>query len=391
MADPRFQRRRLRKRVSERLPERPLPPREELMEQAAEASRAGIRSRRERLVETARPILHTAVAAAGAWVVATELVGHSQPYFAPTAAVITLGLTVGERRRRAVEIGVGVAVGVFIADLLVSLIGTGTWQLALLTGLAMLVATALGGGPLLASQAAISAVLVGTIAVPTGEYSFERVVDSAVGAGLALLVSSLLLPVDPIRLARTSAEPLLERLGATLDQVAAALDARDLEDAERALVSTSEIEPVQADLGDAVEAAEDAARLALRRRQKREQVARYRLVAHQIGLAPAHVRVTARGAARAITLEDKTPDELPKALHELAEAFRELGGYLEGDDPDRVREHALGAATLANSVMEETANMSALHLVGQVRLIAVDLLRATGIDRDDAQGAIREA
>src|SRR5215211_4804605 len=331
MTDAGSQRPRLRRRVSERLPGRPLPPRAELMEQAAAASRAGIRSRRERLVETARPILHTAVAAAGAWLVATELVGHDQPFFAPTSAVITLGLTIGQRRRRALEIGAGVAVGIFIADLLVALIGTGTWQLALLTGLAMAVATALGGGPLLASQAAISAVLVGTIQTPSEGFSFERVADTAVGAGVALLVSSLLFPVDPIGLARASAEPMLERLAAALDQIADALDARDLDQAERALVATSEIEPEQLRLSDALEAAIDAARLAPRRRTARGQLARYSTVGQEIALAPANVRVMARGASRAITLEDTTPKELPTALRELAEAFRELSTYMERD------------------------------------------------------------
>jgi hypothetical protein len=83
--------------------------RAELLEQAAEVSRAGLRSRRERIITTARPILHTSVAAAGAWFVATEIVGHERPFSAPIAAVITLGLTVGERGRRAVEVAIGVA------------------------------------------------------------------------------------------------------------------------------------------------------------------------------------------------------------------------------------------------------------------------------------------
>ena len=78
---------------------------------------------------SARPILQTAVAASLAWLVATELVGHDQPFFAPISAVVTLGLTVGERRRRAVELAIGVAVGIAIADLLVAPIGTGTWQI----------------------------------------------------------------------------------------------------------------------------------------------------------------------------------------------------------------------------------------------------------------------
>ena len=115
--------------------------RAELLEQAAEVSRAELRTRRERMIATARPILQSAVAAALAWLVATEVVGHEQPFFAPISALITLGLTVGERRRRAVEIAIGVAVGIAIADALVALIGTGTWQVAVVTGLAMLGAT----------------------------------------------------------------------------------------------------------------------------------------------------------------------------------------------------------------------------------------------------------
>ena len=50
--------------------------RDELLEQAAEASRTGLRTRRQRIVNDARPILHSAVAASLAWLVATEVVGH---------------------------------------------------------------------------------------------------------------------------------------------------------------------------------------------------------------------------------------------------------------------------------------------------------------------------
>ena len=64
-----------------------------MLEQAAEASRAGLRTRRERIIASARPILHTSLAAAIAWFVATELVGHTNPFFAPISAVVTLGLT----------------------------------------------------------------------------------------------------------------------------------------------------------------------------------------------------------------------------------------------------------------------------------------------------------
>ena len=62
-------------------------------------------------------ILQTAVAAA--WFLAVLLLGLDRPTFAPIAAVICLGLAVGERARRAVELTLWVAFGVAIADLLV--------------------------------------------------------------------------------------------------------------------------------------------------------------------------------------------------------------------------------------------------------------------------------
>jgi hypothetical protein len=64
---------------------------------------------------------------------------------------------------------------------------------------------------------------------------------------------------------------------------------------------------------------------------------------------------------------------------------------LADGNPRPAREGAVRAARLANAVLEETGNLSALHIVGQVRLLAVDLLRATGMERDKAQGAVRKA
>ena len=45
------------------------------------------------------PILQATLAATVAWLVATEVIGHTAPFFAPVSAMITLGLTQGERGR----------------------------------------------------------------------------------------------------------------------------------------------------------------------------------------------------------------------------------------------------------------------------------------------------
>jgi uncharacterized membrane protein YgaE (UPF0421/DUF939 family) len=379
--------RRLARRAGQRIP-----PRAELMEQAAEASRAGFRSRRERIIAVARPILQTSVAASAAWLIATELVGHDQPFFAPISAVVTLGLTVGERRRRAVELAIGVAVGIAIADLLVAAIGTGTWQIGVVCGLAMLAATLVGGGPLLASQAGASAVLVATLQPPEGDFDFDRALDALVGSGTALAVGSLLLPIDPVRLVRDGLGPVLERLAAALDRIAGALEQRDAREAERALAAVGRVDTLYDQLAVTLTAAGDAARISLGRRGTLSRLDRYVGAVGEVGLAVENVRALTRGVVRAIALDDSTPPEVTAAINELATAVRELSDLLEEDgDPDSSRPAALRAVRLANAVLAETSNLSALHIVGQVRIVAVDLLRAGGMPRAEAQQAVRGA
>jgi uncharacterized membrane protein YgaE (UPF0421/DUF939 family) len=365
--------------------------RDELLEQAAEASRAGVRARRERIVAGARPILHSAVAASLAWLVATEVVGHEQPFFAPISAVITLGLTVGQRRRRAIELAIGVSVGIAIADALVAAIGTGTWQIGIVVALAMAAAALVGGGSMLASQAGASAVLVATLQPPEGGFAFDRVVDALVGGGMALLVSSLLLPVDPLRLVRESTQPVLNRLVAALGQIATALTTRQPEAADAALVAVARVDGAHESLVETLDAAGEAARLSPQRRGSLEGIDRVAVAAGELGRAIENVRALARGAVRAANLDDAIPPEAVQAVQKLARSAEALRDYLEGEDPDPAREAAVEAAALANAVLEATGNLSALHIVGQIRLIAVDLLRATGLERARAQEAVRGA
>jgi uncharacterized membrane protein YgaE (UPF0421/DUF939 family) len=357
---------------------------DELRAEAATRSRAGLRRRRESILVSARPIMHTAVAASLAWLVATELLGHDRPFFAPVAAVVTLGLSVGRRRRRALEMAFGVALGILVADLLVYVIGTGTWQIAVVTALAMSAALLLGGGPLLVSQAATSAVLVTTLQPPDGGISLARFLDALAGGASALLVATLLVPVDPAHVVRRSVEPVLDALSQALDSVALALERRDPDVAEEAVVAARAI--VLSTPREALAAARDSTRLTLRQGRHRRDVDRYANIVTALELAVNNVRVVARGAARAIALGDATPPQLISALRGLAHAVRALDA---GDREDAHRA-ALDAARDANAVLEQTGNMSAIHMVGQLRSIAVDLMHAVGVEHGEAVSGVRE-
>jgi uncharacterized membrane protein YgaE (UPF0421/DUF939 family) len=378
----------LRRRPDINLGDRAAP----LIEEAAERSRVSMRTRLERLRLAWRSIFQASVSAALAWLIATDVLGHRAPFFAPVSAIVTLGITVGQRPRRAVELAIGVALGIAIADLLVLGIGTGAAQLALVVLLATAAAIFLGSGQLLATQAAVSAALVATLQPPSGGFTFTRFVDALVGGGVALVVNALLLPAHPVDMVRRAATPLLEELAQTLEDIAYALERRDGDLAAQALKRARGIDELEAVLDEAVDVSRETTRYALQRRRSRGVVESYAVAAARIDLAVRNVRVLARGTIRGIELDENIPPEVAGALGDLAAAVRGLGTALS--DPERfedVREPALRAASDASLVLERTGNLSVSVIVGQVRSTAVDLLTAVGMSYDEATGVVRSA
>jgi hypothetical protein len=119
---------------------------------------------------------------------------------------------------------------------------------------------------------------------------------------------------------------------------------------------------------------------------------RYAQAAPHIDLAVRNVRVLARGAVRALDLEAHIPEETVRALRDLAEAVRTLAPSLDDAERNaRARELALKAAGRATLGLEQTNNLSASVIVGQVRSMAADLLRGLGVADQDAQVAVRQA
>ncbi len=162
-----------------------------IMPETRSRLREQLTRRVRRWQSAAVPIVQAAVAAGLAWLVAGHIVGHRAPFFAPVAAVVCLGMTLGQRLRRAMELIVGVGVGIAIGDVLISAIGTGPWQIALVVALAMSVAVLLDGGAVITGQAAVSAILVATLCLPGATSGVNRLVDGLIGGATGLLVVGL--------------------------------------------------------------------------------------------------------------------------------------------------------------------------------------------------------
>lgn len=363
-----------------------------LIEGAAERSRVSMRTRLERLRVAWRSVVQAAVASGVAWLIATSVLGHEQPFFAPVAAIITLGLTISERGRRAVEVAIGVALGIAVGDALVLAIGVGAGQLALVVLLATAVAIFLGSGQMLATQAAVSAALVATLQPPTEGITFARFLDALVGGGVALAVNGLLLPADPVAMVRRAARPVLDELAATLEDVAIAILERDRDCAERALLRARGIDELSGRFVEAVRVSRETTRYAPLRRHSRARVETYADAAAQVDLAVRNVRVLARGTIRAVRLDENVPPAMAEAVRSLARAVAAFAEVL--DQPQhvaRVREPALHAAATATLVLETTGNLSVSVIVGQVRSTATDLLTGTGMESDEAADEVRRA
>jgi uncharacterized membrane protein YgaE (UPF0421/DUF939 family) len=362
-----------------------------LLDEAAQRSRTTVRERLARLRDRMPMIAQSALAAAGAWLVATELIGHARPFFAPIAAIVVLGVTRERHARRAVELAIGVALGICVADLIVQALGSGPLTIALVVALAMAVAIALGGEVLLVSQAATSATLVATLG-GSAHFTLARAVDALAGSAVALAVGFLLLPIEPVRATRAKAGALLDELASVLSDLAVALERRDRDAVVDALLRARRLDERYGDLEATVNMGLEVATYSPLRRRVRPVLQRYATAATQIGLAIGDVRVMARGARRAIELADNVPPEVFDAVRDLSAAVRALAPAL--DDPQRTsraREHAVRAAAQATRSLDSTANLSTSALVGQVRSTALDLLRGLGDDRDAAAATIRAA
>jgi uncharacterized membrane protein YgaE (UPF0421/DUF939 family) len=329
------------------------------------------------------PILQTAVAASLAWFLASTVLEHERPYFAAIAAVISSGVVVGQEGRRVLELVFGVACGLAVADLVVVLIGTGTVQIGVVVALAMAVAWLLGGGPALVSEAGVTALFTVMLDPSTSGWSPERFVDALLGSAVTLGVRAVF-PSDPRHRVERAAHTIIDDLTGALRETARALRAGNLEMAEHALQKARETDGRMRDFREALEAGYDTVRLSPPRRHALGQLALYATAADQLDLAVRNIRVLARAAATMVREGGTVPEALSETILDLAYAVETLAAYIEEPEhPVETRRFALEAAEGATAVLQKSNDLRTSMLVGQIRSTAVDLLRASGMDRTE--------
>lgn len=183
------------------------------------AARAG--SKRLRLVWF--NLVQTAVAAGLSWYLAHDVLEHPQPFFAPIAAAVSLSTSNVLRAQRAIQMMIGVTLGIGVGSLVQGLLGPGGVPIGVAALVALGAAVFIGGGfighgMMFANQTVVSAILV--LALYRGGVGLERIFDALLGGAVAIVFAVLLFPADPLTVLRDARVGVLGVLRDVLSRAA---------------------------------------------------------------------------------------------------------------------------------------------------------------------------
>lgn len=334
-------------------------------------------------------IAQCAVAAAIAWGVARLALGHPQPFFAPVAAIVSLGLSYRQRLQRVAEVTVGVALGVLIGDLFVHVFGTGPWQVLVVVAVAMVLAVLLDAGPLLVTQAGVQSSIVATLA-PAPAAGLGRWLDAVVGGAVAL-VAAAVVPGSPLRRPRQEAASLLRDFATWCRDAARAVTTSDVALAYEVLDRARASDQQLTDVRDAATDGLSIARSSPWRRGHRSDLLAIAALAGPLDRAVRNGRVLLRRVTVVVRRGERLDEVVLGLLTGVADAADELAEAVSArSTPERSR--ALLAEVAAASARAPVgASLSSDVLIAQVRSMVVDLLELTGLDVDTARGMVPPA
>ncbi len=361
-------------------------PQDRLWEHVLSRGRTSFEQRVQRLHSKLWQIGQCAVAAGLAWYLANDVLGHTTPFFAPIVAVICLGTSYGQRLRRVAEVTVGVAIGVFLADVLLLLIGTGAWQITVVVALAMSTAFLLNAGVLFVTQAAVQGIVVVTlVATPGG--AFTRWLDALVGGAVAL-VAATVVPRAPLRRPRQQAAVVVRRIASLLRAAAANAQDGDPERGLQVLADARGTDRLMRELQDAADEGLSVIASSPFRRRHTGHVRRMVELVEPLDRAMRNTRVLVRRVAVSSYHHQPLPRAYFLLVEDLADATDDMAAALDEDTLAEGVRRTLLRIGEGTAEVERVADLSADVVLAQIRSILVDLLQITGMDVLEATDAL---
>lgn len=358
----------------------------DMMDRAMGRGRLSARARLTRVRSNAWHIAQAAIAAGVAWWIASGVLDHPQPFFAPVAAVVSLGTSYVQRYHRVVEVAVGVAIGVFLGDLFVRMVGTGAWQITAVVAVSMTAALFLYTPGLLVTQAAVQSIVV-TVLVATPGRSFTRWTDALIGGAVALLAAAVI-PQAPLRRPRAAAARAVRTIADILRGTASAAATGDIEAAARVLERAREMDPVVRELVEAAEEGHSALRSSPFRRRHRDDITAVSDVVASIDRALRSARGLSRRVVNAAYFDRLVPASYAVLIEDVAGAANLVADAMETGEPPAAARDAMARVAARTARVTRTAVLENEMILAQLRTTIVELLQVTGMELDDAAGAL---
>ena len=352
----------------------------------AERGRTSLRERIARLRAKGWVIGQCAIAAGIAWWIAADLLDHRLPFFAPIAAVVSLGMSYGQRQRRVAEVTIGVALGVLLGDTVTHLIGSGPLQMVLIVAIGMSVALLLDAGQLLVTQSAVQGIVVAALAPAPGG-AFLRWTDALIGGSVAL-VAATVVPRAPLRKPRDQAAVVVRKVAEMLRSSADRLGDGDVEAALASLRDARSTDSLIAELRAASDEGLSVVSSSPFRRRHGEHQRQLAELVEPLDVALRNTRVVVRRVAVACYRREPVPASYSALLRDLAVLAERVADELVQDRMAVAVVDDLVALGRATAAVEHSDDLSAEVILAQVRSIVADLLALCGMDPLEATDVI---
>ncbi|MFH0411528.1 aromatic acid exporter family protein [Corynebacterium sp. L4756] len=351
-----------------------------------------LRSRIKRVRSRFPYIVQATVGAGLAYWVAHELVGHPQPFFAPIAVVIILGLSGGDRLSRAFEMALGGVMGVAVGDLLFHTTGSGPLQITMLVFIALIVGSLLTKSVLVSNQIVIGSILIATIMPPNAEVGgLERAIDAMIGSIIGIITIALL-PNSPLTNGRNEISKVLAIISSVLADVVDGLRANDHAIIDHAMDAVSDSQTDINKMLAAAKSGKETTNVSPLMWGSRRQMRSFERLLEPVDNCVRLVQVLARRAGVLCEDGDKVSEKQIDLLAELSDIALSLSAVYEKNTkvieaqeiPVLINRLRTVAAESGTEVLGKKSVLSAYAILAQTRSVAVDLMIVCGMSRESA-------
>ncbi|OBA63590.1 hypothetical protein A5647_04560 [Mycobacterium sp. 1100029.7] len=319
-------------------------------------------------------LVQTSVAAGLSWYIAHDVLAHPQPFFAPIAAAVSLSTSNVLRAQRAIQMMIGVTLGIGTGTLVQGLLGPGTVSITCAALIALVAAVfigqgLIGQGMMFANQTVVSSILV--IALFRSGVGWERIFDALIGGLLAILFSVVLFPADPLVVLRSARIEVLRTLHSVLHRTGELASGRRVAEHDWPLPAVDRVHEQLGGLIQARTTARQVVRVAPRRWGLRKAVRSADHQAVHLALLAGSVLQLARAVVPAVDgCCERLPQPAEAVLDDLARATE-----LADADPAAATAYVDAARRHASTLLSQASERTEVVLADVVQACVGDLQR----------------